>query len=149
MDVWHFSCPSLPKVKGLVVIGIFVQVYQRLKFWLSLALFFQVCQRWKFWFLLAFCPSLPTVKVLFSLPRFLLLVTLAMNTNSENSVIWSVPLSNLWHPAQPQILWFGVCLWATYGIPLRHTRVRVRRRQSLAHCCENSSYSSWQLLTWD
>jgi len=69
---WHF-CPSLPKVKVLIVIGLI-------------------------------CPSLPMVKVLFSLPRFLLLVTLAMNANGENSVIWSVPLSNLWHPAQPQIL---------------------------------------------
>ena len=86
MNVWHFSCPSLPKVKGLVVIGIFVQVYQRLKFWLSLALFVQVCLRWKFY---SVC---------------------------HGFFYWSLWL---WIP-MVKILWFGVCLWATSGIPLSH-----------------------------
>jgi len=50
--------------------------------------------------------------------RFLSLATLAMNTNGEG-------------------MWIGLCLWATSGIPLRHTQVRVHLRQSLAPCCEN------------
>jgi len=51
---------SLLPVKVLVFIGIFVQVYQR-------------CRFWSFW------------------PPFLLLATLAMNTNGESYVIWSLP----------------------------------------------------------
>jgi len=41
-----------------------------------------------------------------------------------------------------KVMWFGVCLWATFGIPLRHTRARVHRSQPLVTCCGNrSSYS--------
>jgi len=96
-----FICPSLPTVKVLVFIVIFVHVHQL----------------WKFWFLLAF---------------------LSKSTNGESFdyfghdfFYW--PLW-LWIPTV-KFLWFGVCLWATSGIPLRYTRVRVRRRQSLAPYC--------------
>ena len=43
------------------------------------------------------------MKVLVILPRFLLLATLAMNTNGESYVIWNLRLSNLWHPAPPHV----------------------------------------------
>jgi len=49
-----------------------------------------------------------------------------------------------------KVTWFGVCLWATSGIPLPHARVRVPRKQFLAPCCANrSSYSRRQLLACD
>jgi len=80
-------CPSLPTLKVLVYIGIFVQVYQRWKLWFLLAFFIKVCQRWKFW---SFWP------------QFRSLATLPVNTNGECYVVWSLPLSNLWLPAPPR-----------------------------------------------
>jgi len=93
---------------------LFVQVYQQWKFWFSLSFLSTSTNCESFGFYWRFCPSLPTVKVLVFIgifvqvyqrqkfwlfwPRFLLLATLAMNTNGEIFVIWSLPMSNLWHP---------------------------------------------------
>jgi len=82
-----------------------------------------------------FLPRLPTVNVLVFhghfWPRLLLLAILAMNTNDESYV-------------------YDLRFWATFGIPLCQTRVRIRCRQSLApHCATKSSSSGRQLLAWD
>ena len=69
------------------------------------------------YFLGLFGPTLPTVKFLFFIgisvqvyrrwkvwwfrQLLLSLVSLAVNTNGKGYVIWSLPLNNLWHPAQP------------------------------------------------
>jgi len=59
------------------------------------------------------------------------LATSAMNTNDESYVC-------------------DLRFWATSGIPLCQTRVRVPWRQSLApHCASRSSRSGRQLLAWD
>ena len=57
-----------------------------------LAFLSQGYQQWKFW---SFWLQL------------LVLATLAMNTNGQSYVIWSLPLSNLWHPLCKQefVLW--------------------------------------------
>jgi len=81
-----------------------------------------------------FWPRLPTVKVFVFhghfWPRLLLLATLAM-----------IPMMRVM---------FVIWDWATSGIPLYQTRIRVCRRQSLApHCASRSSRSGRQLLAWD
>ena len=86
-------------------------------------------------FLGHFWPRLPTVKVFVFhghfWPRLLLLTTSAMNTNDESYVC-------------------DLRFWATSGIPLYQTQVRIRWRQSLApHCASRSLRSARQLLAWD
>jgi len=144
---WHF-CPSLPTVKVLVFIDIFVQVYQLWKLWCLLAFLSKFtngksfvfywpflskstnCE--SFGFCWHFCPSLPTVK---SFGHF-----------GHDYFYWSLWLGI----PVVTVMWFGVCLWANFGIPLRHTRVHVHRRQPRAlHCANRSSCSRTQLLAWD
>jgi len=146
---------------------IFGQGYQRWKLCFFLVIFSKGCQRWKFCFSLSilakdtngesfgwswsFLARLPMVKVLVGLghvwprmpmvkvfvfhwhfwPRLLLLATSVMNTNDESYV-------------------GDLRFWATSGIPLCQTWVRVRWRQSLApHCASRSLRSGRQLLAWD
>jgi len=64
-------------------------------------------------------------------PRLFLLATLAMNTNDESYVC-------------------DLRFWATSGMPLCQTGVRVRWRQSLAaHCASRSLRSGRHLMAWD
>ena len=118
---WHF-CPSLPMVKNFCFIGIFVRL-TTVKIFVFIGIFVQEDQRWKFCFLLAFVSKLTNGESFsffwwkfWSVWQWLLLLgTLAMDTNVESYAIWS---------------------------SLRSTRVRVRRRQSLAPRCANRSSHS-------
>ena len=112
--------PRIPMVKALFFLGPFWSRLPTVKVFVFLG---------HFW------TRLPTVKVFVFhghfWPRLLLLATLAMNTNDESYVC-------------------DLRFWATSGIPLRQTRVRVRWRQSLAHhCATRSSHSGRCTAEWN
>jgi len=131
MDVWHFFLAFLGQR----------QCYQRWKFWFLLAFLSKTINGESFGFYWHFCRSHQRWKCWSFWPRLVLLATLIMNTNGESYVIWSLPLSNLWHPAPPHassrspesisgnLLWkqelFFLIRWAWEHL-LNFTKTRAR-----------------------
>jgi len=105
--------PRLPTVKVFFFLVIFGQGYQWWKFWLALVIFGQGYQWWNICLVLViFGQGYQRWKFLFF-----------MDILGQGCFYWPLRLCDL-------------RFWATSGIPLCQTRVRVRWRQLLAWDCK-------------
>jgi len=115
MDVWHFFWTCWVNVMTGESSGFywhFCPIQPTVKLLVFIGIFVQVYQWWKFW---SFWP------------RILSLAALAMNTNGESCVIWSLPLRNPWHSARPRE-------FAVAGGNLWHPAVRTEVRTPGGKC---------------